>query len=155
MPRQISYFHQDGFIQGTTRILFSTLKMIKDFGATRVDWMYCENDDQLKQLRDIGIPFSLATNPQTPDSAGYTTVKTRIVNIEGKALTPPWMKDWKNQKTPYWGCVNNPIFKEVFLAKGKKFIDLGAYGIFVDDPRFNELAFDWGGCFCEYCVKKY
>ena len=93
---------------------FSTIKMIKTYGVTSVEWMYCNNKSQLSQLQDLGIKYTLAINPQTPDSLGYTAVKTRIVNIDNLPLTPPWMKEWKI-KNPYWGCVNNPEFKQVLV----------------------------------------
>lgn len=132
----------------------STIKMVKDFGVTRVDWMYCNDKQQLKQLQDLHIPYSLAINPQTPDSAGYTTPKTRILDINGNPLTAPWMKSW-TIKNPYWGCVNNPLFRDVFYRNTKALVDLGAYGIFVDDARFNDHALDWGGCYCSYCVSAF
>ena len=131
---------------------FSTIKMIKTYGVTSVEWMYCNNKSQLSQLQDLGIKYTLAVNPQTPDSLGYTAVKTRIVNIDNLPLTPPWMKEWKI-KNPYWGCVNNPEFKELFISRSKSIVDLGASGIFVDDARFNDVAKAWGGCYCSYCMK--
>ncbi|MCF2518427.1 hypothetical protein [Dyadobacter sp. CY351] len=128
----------------------STLKMIKDFHPDRIDWMYCSNTKQLEEIRKLGVPYSLAINPQIPDSAGYT-VQGRIEDLNGQKVVAPWMKSW-NQKNPYWGCVNSPEFQKLFLAKSKEIVDLKAYGIFVDDARFNDHAFEWGGCFCDHCI---
>lgn len=129
----------------------STLRVVDEYHPDRIDWMYCTNDDQLAQLRARKIPYSLALNPQVPDSVGYT-VKGRIQNLSGERLVAPWMRNW-TQKNPNWGCVNAPEFKEVFYAQSQRLIDLQAYGLFVDDAGFNAAATAWGGCFCEYCVK--
>ncbi|WP_423345434.1 hypothetical protein [Larkinella sp. VNQ87] len=61
------------------------------------------------------------------------------------------MRNWK-LKNPYWGCVNSPEFQKLFLDQSRKLIDLEAYGLFVDDARFNDQATEWGGCFCDHCV---
>lgn len=128
----------------------STLKMVDLYHPDRIDWMYCTNAEQLAQLKHRGIPYSLAINPQVPDSLEYTA-KGRIVDLNGKKLVAPWMQNWK-QKNANWGCVNSPEFKKVFYAQSSKLIDLGAYGLFVDDARFNDHAVEWGGCFCDYCM---
>ncbi len=131
----------------------STLAMVDQYHPDRIDWMYCTNDAQLAQLRARKIPYSLALNPQVPDSAEYT-IRGRIQDVNGNKLVAPWMRNW-NQKNAHWGCVNAPEFREVFYAKSRKLLDLGAYGLFVDDARFNDHAVEWGGCFCDYCVKAF
>ncbi|WP_460634203.1 hypothetical protein [Larkinella terrae] len=128
----------------------STLKMVDIYKPDRIDWMYCTNKNQLLELKKRNVKFSLALNPQIPDSAEYT-VNGRIKDIEGNKLKAPWMQNWQ-QKNPYWGCVNNPIFQKLFINKTHQIIDLGAYGVFVDDSRLNEQATDWGGCMCEFCI---
>ncbi|WP_421827541.1 hypothetical protein [Larkinella sp.] len=124
--------------------------MLDIYKPDRLDWMYCTNESQLTELRKRNIKFSLAINPQIPDSGEYT-VNGRIKDIEGNKLKAPWMQNWE-QKNPYWGCVNNPIFQKLFIKKTHQIIDLGAYGVFVDDSRLNEQAIDWGGCMCEFCI---
>ncbi|RAK02561.1 hypothetical protein LX87_00681 [Larkinella arboricola] len=128
----------------------STIRMVELYKPDRIDWMYCTNDSQLAQLRMRKVPYSLAINPQVPDSAGYT-VNGRIKDFRGQKLAAPWMRNWK-QKNPYWGCVNAPVFQQLFLQESYKLIDLKAYGLFVDDARFNDHATEWGGCLCEYCL---
>ena len=131
---------------------YRTLSAFKDYKADRIDWMYNDNINQLNLLQKANIKYSLTLNPQIPDSNGYSTVKTRIIDINGKPCVAPWMVNWIS-KNPYWGCVNNPKFKKVFVDKGKQIVDLGAYGIMVDDARFNDHAAEWGGCFCKYCIE--
>lgn len=131
----------------------STLRMVEEYRPDRIDWMYCTDDAQLAQLRARGVPYSLALNPQVPDSAGYT-VWGRVQDLRGQKLVAPWMRTWK-QKNAHWGCVNAPEFQETFYAQSRKLIDLQAYGLFVDDARFNDHALAWGGCFCEHCVRAF
>ena len=129
----------------------STIKMIEIYHPDRIDWMYCTDAGQLAQLRERNIPYSLAINPLVPDSAEYT-LYGRIEDINGNKLTAPWMRNWK-MSNQYWGCVNAPEFQTVFYSQSRKLIDLGAYGIFMDDARLNEHTMDWGGCYCDHCVK--
>lgn len=135
----------------SSRDTLSTLRMVDEYHPDRIDWMYCTNDNQLAQLRARRIPYSLALNPQVPDSAGYT-VKGRIQGLSGERVVAPWMRNW-NRNDLYWGCVNAPEFKEVFYAQSRRLIDLQAYGLFVDDAGFNAAALAWGGCFCRHCMK--
>lgn len=140
------WFHPD-----SPKDTLSTLEMVNKYKPDRIDWMYCMNPEQLAQLRKRKIPYSLAINPQIPDSAGYT-VRGRVVDRNEKKLVAPWMIQWE-QKNSNWGCVNSPEFKKLFYEQSRKIIDLEAYGIFVDDARFNDHAVDWGGCFCQYCME--
>jgi len=129
----------------------STIQMVDLYHPDRIDWMYCTNAKQLDQLKSRHVPYSLAINPQVPDSLEYTA-KGRVVDLNGKKLVAPWMQNWK-QKNANWGCVNAPEFKKVFFDQSRKLIDLGAYGLFMDDARLNEHTMDWGGCYCDYCMK--
>jgi hypothetical protein len=133
----------------------STIKVIDELKPDRIEWMYADDPKKLALLQERGIKYSLAINPQTSDSAGYTTVKTRIVDINGKPYIAPWMRTIKSNAS-YWGCANNPLFQEVFYKNARKLVNLGAYAIFVDDGLFNvQLQSDNPkefGCFCSYCL---
>ncbi|MGY4383040.1 hypothetical protein ACVWYN_000059 [Pedobacter sp. UYP24] len=133
----------------------NTLSVFKNLRVDRIDWMYCDNIQQIQALKNDGVKFSLAINPQVPDSLGFTTVKTRMLDLNGRPYVAPWMSNWKANNL-YWGCVNNPSFQNLFIIKSMQIVDFGAYGIFVDDARFNDSAVEWGGgCYCEYCLKKF
>ncbi|HVX49983.1 MAG TPA: hypothetical protein VHB48_07490 [Chitinophagaceae bacterium] len=140
------------FHPGNNGDSINTIKAVKDFAAERVDWLYTSVPAYTKQLQDLNVPFSLALNPQVADSSGYTTAKGRIIDLHGNLFIAPWMKG-QRMKNPYWGCVNAPYFKQLFLKTAKKLVDLGPYGILVDDPLFNIQAVKEDGCFCDYCVK--
>ena len=134
----------------------STVKAIEKLKPRRIDWTYCEDETILNIYKKHNLPFSLTVNPQLSDSSGYTTKKHRLLDYSGKAYSAPWKKNWKI-KNPYWGCVNNPKFYELFLKKTKKLASLGAYAILVDDAIFNyRLKLEKKiGCFCEFCIEKY
>ena len=132
----------------------NTLKAIEDFEIEQLDWMYCDSKIKLNKLTEKNIPFSLAINPMIPDSLGYCTAKFRVLDIEGKPIVAPWMKNWSN-KNLFWGCVNNKDFYELFLSKCKKYADLKCYGIFVDDAKMNFQFADKNGCFCDKCLEEF
>jgi len=134
-----------------------TISVIRLLKPDRIDWTYCDDPSILKKYSSRGLRYSLAMNPQIPDSAGFTTTaKYRIKTMNGTPYAASWMKGWKIPN-PYWGCVNNPYFKQLFLKRAKQLIDLNAYALFVDDPLFNvqlqRETHDMGGCVCNYCLK--
>lgn len=133
-----------------------TLEAIQELKPKRIDWTYCENKNILNIYKKHKIPFSLTINPQVADSFGYKTPKSRMIDYKGMPYTAPWMKHLKI-KNPYWECVNNPLFFEVFLKKSLKLASLGAYAIMVDDAVFNyRLVIEKKvGCFCTHCVNSF
>lgn len=133
-----------------------TISLINQLHPGRIDWMYCEDKEQLKLIRKAGLKYSLTINNQVPDSLGYTTAKLRIKDYNGRLYIAPWMKNWKI-KNPYWGCVNNPGFFDLYFKQGLKLASLGAYAIMVDGPEFNVQLHKENivGCFCYYCEQKF
>ena len=131
----------------------STEKAIKEFKPKRIDWIYTTDKKELKVYSDLNIPYSLALNPQIPDSLGYTTKSTRILKSNNQNYIAPWMVNDKI-KNPYWGCVNNPMFVQTFYKRSKFLISLKPYALFLDDPEFNIRLKKENlvGCFCDYCV---
>jgi hypothetical protein len=144
------------FHYGTGSDTLNTLKVIDQLSPARLDWIYCETPSILNLFKARKLPFSIAINPNVPDSGNYTTKKFRIVDIDGNPYVAPWVST-TNAHNIYWGCVNHPLFQRFFTDKCLKFIDLGAYAIFVDDALMNvQLQQDRPnkyGCFCEYCLK--
>jgi hypothetical protein len=134
----------------------STLRIIDKLKPKRIDWVYYENDAILQEYKKRNLNYSLTLNPQIPDSGAYTTLKYRIFDYKGAAYVAPWMKSWKI-RNPYWGCVNNPFFYEIFISHSTFLISKKPYALFVDDPLFNvRLKKDGiGGCFCKHCIAKY
>lgn len=133
-----------------------TLDAIDELNPNKIDWIYYENDTILEKYKKKGLPFSLTLNPQIADSLGYTSKNTRIIDYRGVIYVAPWMKSWK-VKNPYWGCVNNPNFKKLFLDKSLFLASKEAYALMVDDALFNAILKKEKliGCFCNYCTEKY
>lgn len=50
-----------------------------------------------------------------------------------------------------WGCVNSPAYRRTWLAHARAALEAGIDWFIVDDPRINEAAVAWGGCFCPDC----
>lgn len=146
------FFHPRGVVVDS----MSTLEAIRKLQPKRIDWTYCEDKKILEIYKKFNLDFSLAVNPQLPDSSGYTTKKYRIIDFEGNPYRAPWMKTWKI-RNPFWGCVNNPKFYKLFLKQGKKLAALGAYAILVDDAIFNYRLVKEKklGCFCSHCIQKF
>lgn len=132
--------------------IHSTVNAIEHLKPARIDWTYYESDEILNIYKENNLQFSLAINPQIRDSAGYTSKKIRMKDFEGNTYVAPWMKNWK-VTNPYWGCVNNPQFFDLFVNRSLFLASKGAYGIFVDDALFNvRLTIEKKvGCFCDYC----
>ncbi|WP_310557792.1 hypothetical protein [Flavobacterium sp.] len=133
-----------------------TLDAIDELNPKKIDWIYYENDAILEKYKKKGLPFSLTLNPQIADSLGYTSKKNKIIDYKGEIFIAPWMKSWK-VKNPYWGCVNNPNFKKLFLDKSLFLASKEPYALMVDDALFNARLkkVKLIGCFCNYCTKKY
>ncbi len=142
------YFHPNG--EGDT---LNTLKMIDIYKPDRMDWMYLTNLTSIDSIKRKGLAFSLALNPQIPDSLNYTR-KGRIINMYGERLVAPWMRSW-HQKNGNWGCVNSNEFRELLYQKTVELIKTGADGVLFDDARLNDHALEWGGCFCENCMARF
>ncbi|MBU6158098.1 MAG: hypothetical protein KGP35_03610 [Bacteroidetes bacterium] len=134
----------------------STLLIIDQLKPNRIDWVYYENDLVLQEYKRRNLKYSLTLNPQIPDSAGYTTSKYRIIDYKGIEYVAPWMKSWKN-KNLFWGCVNNPLFADLFFERSNFLSTKKPYALFVDDPLFNVRLKKEGivGCFCKHCIAKY
>ncbi len=134
----------------------SSLEAIKFLKPDRLDWTYTYDTTITKIYHKLNLPFSLAINPQLPDSGIFTTKKARIRDSSGKFYIASWMKSRK-MNNPFWGCVNDYNFYKNFLNKTLILCSMKPYAIFVDDSEFNYKLKREGlvGCFCDSCVVKY
>ncbi|MGX9965595.1 hypothetical protein ACVFYP_19870 [Roseomonas sp. F4] len=125
------------------------LEAAKAFGATRLDWCYTRDRGFMTQARQAGLaPLGGALNTILTDSlTGRAWREGRILDREGRPVTAPWMR-WPGMA---WGCVNSPAYRTTWLAHAKAGLEAGIDWFIVDDPRMNEAAVAWGGCFCQDC----
>jgi len=119
------------------------------FHATRFVWVYTHDKEFVEKAKKAGYSFWCAINSMVPDAPGGGRQKGRITDLDGKLVTAPWMRAWKD---PAWGCVNSPQWRHSYLVWAKRCLDAGSDGLQMDDPRNNYGTVNWGGCFCEYCM---
>ncbi len=130
----------------------NTFMMVDSFFANRIDWVYSRDSSFYKKAHQKECWVSAAINAIIPDTiGGLKTMKGRILNLDGKMLTAPWMKNFGENRAN-WGCVNNPEFAKNYFEHIRAALLNGADAIHVDDARLNHHAFDWGGCYCTFCV---
>jgi hypothetical protein len=125
------------------------LDVARAFGATRLDWCYSEDKTFFRAARAAGMKvLGGALNTILPDTVGgKTRLQGRILDANGRPLTAPWMQ-WPGI---YWGCVNSPAYRTIWLAHARAALAAGVDYFTVDDPTMNVAAAQWGGCFCQYC----
>ncbi len=134
-----------------------TLRDAAAFHATRIEWCYSFDAEWIKKVKAAGYFYGGTLNScladQWPSGGEDLTYRLgRVRDIKGGFVTAPWMSMWT--PAPYWGCVNSPEYRKIYLDCAKAMIEAGADAIQTDDPTLNMSTLRWGGCFCEYCVSK-
>ena len=65
----------------------------------------------------------------------------------------PWLWDHTYEGTPsYFGCTNNPTFREFTRERVISAVKTGADGLHIDDHLGSAGSFWHGGCFCDFCI---
>ncbi|MES2307601.1 MAG: hypothetical protein V4507_01970 [Verrucomicrobiota bacterium] len=136
-----------------------TLKALRDFHVTRLQWIYSLTPDFIKQVKEMGITVSAAAGTNLSD-AGIDTSDPKwqdrysIKDLNGKTTTATWMRAWK--VPGLWYCVNNP---EARSAAAKRLASMAAMGVLDiqrDDPIGNvKPAIQWGACYCPHCMEQF
>ena len=134
---------------------YNTIKQIKQFHATRIEWVYCYNFDdseraKINEIKELGLLFSGATS----GSRMHTDLPVKSLEmkmLDGSTPVPPWMAKWKNPQI--FGCQNNPGYMEAHLQYCKDLIDMGVDLIHRDEAHYpiyrgTKIA----SCFCDYCM---
>ena len=122
-----------------------------DFHVTGFYWTYGPNQEWFKEIKRHGYPVQGWLSTILPDTLfGNTRQKGRIMNEKGELVTGPWMLSWKG----WWGCINSPEYRSVYLQYVKMYLDAGVDSLQMDDPGENDTATHWGGCYCPYCKAK-
>jgi hypothetical protein len=134
----------------------------KAFSASRLDWVYSLNGSFVDAAKKHGLSkVSLAMNANLPDSdtpgSSATYDVGRVLNAYGQRLTAPWMRAWRVQ--PFYGCVNNPQYRQIAIRRAATLLKAGADVIQHDDPATNGEAVAWNGgdprlsgCYCSVCM---
>lgn len=122
-----------------------------DFHATGFYWISGDSRAWFEEIHRRGYPYQGWLSTILPDTMfGNTRQQGRILNEKGELVTGPWMVAFKG----WWGCMNSPEYRKVYLDYVKMYIDAGAESLQMDDPGENATAVQWGGCYCRYCKEK-
>jgi hypothetical protein len=141
-----------------------TFQALADFHATRLEWTYIESGaDQeranIARVKAAGCLYGGATSGHTgvPDGgspAEDLAMKKSLclLDLAGQPIVPDFKKDWKGIRSG--GCVNNPAYREAFLANCLMQLDAGAEILQRDEASGNHAVAEVGaGCYCDYCIR--
>lgn len=130
---------------------YDTFQAAGAFHTTGFYWNSGPNKEWFLEIKRRGYTFQGWLSTILPDTLfGNTRQKGRIVDERGELVTGPWMLAWKG----WWGCLNSPEYRQVYLDYVKMYIDAGADSLQMDDPGENDTAVRWGGCYCPHCREK-
>jgi len=78
-------------------------------------------------------------------------------DIEGMPIVVPWLKEQTYEGTPPWfGCTNNPRFREFVRSEVAEALAARPDGLHIDDPKGTFATVEWGGgCFCDHCMEAF
>lgn len=122
-----------------------------DFHATGFYWISGDRQAWFEEIKRRGYPYQGWLSTILPDRLfGNSRQQGRILDEKGELVTGPWMRAFKG----WWGCMNSPEYRAVYLDYVKMYIDAGAALLQMDDPGENYTAVRWGGCYCRHCRQK-
>lgn len=128
-----------------------TFQTAADFHVTGFYWISGPNQEWFKEIKRRGYTVQGWLSTILPDTLfGNTRQKGRITSEKGELVTGPWMLSWKG----WWGCLNSPEYRDVYLQYVKMYLDAGVDSLQMDDPGENYTATQWGGCYCPHCKAK-
>ena len=135
-----------------------TLRALSDFHVTRLEWAYIRDKDAIAQFRKSGRLFggaaSSALSHVAKLEAGSNYADLACVDRRGEPVIPSWKRTWRPPGS-WWMCANNPTLEQGYLKYLKSCLDAGAQVMQRDEPGGNARAIDWGGCFCDHCMRAF
>ncbi len=128
---------------------YDSFKAIKDFHATRMEWVYVNfteaDKTKIEQVKNLGLLFGAASSGSTFHSP-IPKQELWQEKIDGNPPIPNWMIEWPDPQI--FCCMNKPGFIEGNLAYFEDLIDMGADVIQRDEP----FSSGYLSCFCKYCM---
>ncbi|MFI4911913.1 MAG: hypothetical protein ACIAQZ_09635 [Sedimentisphaeraceae bacterium JB056] len=133
---------------------------MNDFYATRLDWVYFNNDDgsdqdNIARVESMDIRVGGTCNGELGTCIMPSDVKDvdtwrksmGIVDLNGEPIVFAW-KTWAKEQGLIEGDTSNPAYFDAHLAYMKKLIDKGCTSIQRDEPGSDALAASrYGGGF--------
>lgn len=131
-------------------------EIYKAYNATWVAWGGA-SPERVKEAQAMGIHYAASMWLLT---AGAENIHKRsdlrdavCKNILLEPIMVPWLWDHTYEGTPsYFGCTNNPTFREFSRERVISAMKTGADGLHIDDHLGSAGSFWHGGCFCDSCV---
>ena len=128
-----------------------TFQAAAAFHVTGFYWIAGPNQEWFKEIKRRGYSVQGWLSTILPDTLfGDTRQKGRIMNEKGGLVTGPWMLAWKG----WWGCVNSPEYRDVYLRYVKMYLDAGVESLHMDDPGENFTATPGEAAIVPYCKVK-
>ena len=126
------------------------------YEATWVAWGG-SSPERVREAQAIGIHYAASMWTLT---AGAENLHKRSdlrdavsKDILLEPIIVPWQWDHTYEGTPtYFGCTNNPTFREFSRDRVISAMQTGADGLHIDDHLGSAGSFWHGGCFCDFCV---
>ncbi len=126
------------------------------YQATWIAWG-SSSDEAVKKAHQLGIHYVASMWALT---AGAENLHKRqdlrdavSKDILLKPIIVPWLWDHTYEGTPsYFGCTNNPVFREFTSERVISSMKTGADGLHIDDHLGTAGSFWHGGCFCDFCM---
>ncbi len=131
-----------------------TLRDLKAFGATRLEWIFDTKPAHIRQIAEAGCTFIPTINASDNTPGRPYSCKT----FDGTLASFSWMNSWTQADGQPTGacCVNNEVFRAMLAKTIEQVIKDGASGVQFDDWSSNlSLSSGVGDCFCDYCLKKF
>ncbi|MBM3211217.1 hypothetical protein FJZ33_03290, partial [Candidatus Poribacteria bacterium] len=134
-------------------------EIYKIYNATWVAWGGA-SAERVKEAQALGIHYAASMWLLT---AGAENIHKRAdlkdavsKDIFLEPIIVPWLWDHTYEGTPsYFGCTNNPTFREFSRERVISTMKTGADGLHIDDHLGSAGSFWHGGCFCDFCVKEF
>jgi hypothetical protein len=127
------------------------------YGATFVGWGGAHSPEQVARHHRLGVR---CTGTMWCLTAGAKLLHEQpalreavVRDIEGKPVAVPWLFDHVHEGQVSWfGCTNNPTFRELCRQRVREAMAGGADGLHVDDHAGTANAANFGGGFCDHCM---
>ena len=136
------------------------------YGATAVAWGGGPADEsqvemwkeRIKKAREMGIRYA-CSNAWMLTATAETLAKDpglrQAICLDPylNPIIPPWLWDHIYEKVPsYWGCTNNPRFREHLRNRIILAAQAEADGLHLDDHIGSAGTVQIGGCYCGFCM---
>lgn len=131
-------------------------EIYKIYEATWVAWGGA-SPERVKDAQALGIHYAASMWTLTAGAENlHKRRELREAVCKDILLEPiivPWLWDHTYEGTlTYFGCTNNPTFREFSRDRVVSAMKTGADGLHIDDHLGSAGSFWHGGCFCDFCI---